>query len=135
MAWCSRIWQWYIHWPGRSSGSHAIRSRLFFGTLTVSSQETTGGGPPPTSRSRDKKTVEVERGGVPAFFSRRAPCDRKFDALAGCNKSLRCLTRLGQQAAVCADDRERPRANGEPDVHGVGRVHDPPAFDLTARDL
>ena len=36
IAWCSRMWRWYIHSPGRSSGSQAILVWLFRGTLTVS---------------------------------------------------------------------------------------------------
>src|SRR3712207_5114443 len=36
-SWCSRMWQWYIHSPGRSSGIHAIRTRPLGGTFTVSS--------------------------------------------------------------------------------------------------
>jgi hypothetical protein len=43
-AWCSRMWQWYIHSPGRSSGIQAIRTRPRAGTLTVSSHERNSGG-------------------------------------------------------------------------------------------
>ena len=33
------MWQWYIHWPGRSSGRKAIVTRLFAATFTVSSHD------------------------------------------------------------------------------------------------
>jgi hypothetical protein len=44
---CTRIttmWQWYIHSPGRSSGTHAMRTRPIAGMLTVSSHERNAGG-------------------------------------------------------------------------------------------
>jgi hypothetical protein len=48
-SWCSRMWQWYIHSPGRSSGIQAIRTRPLGGMLTVSSHERNAGGSPFTS--------------------------------------------------------------------------------------
>ena len=59
----------------------------------------------------------------------------ELDPLTWGNEHLGCFARLGEQSAVCADDRKRPSADGEPDVLRVGRVHDPPALDLPAGEL
>ena len=50
-AWCSRMWQWYIHMPGLSSGYHAIRAVAFGGTLMTSSSDRQAGFFPLTSRT------------------------------------------------------------------------------------
>ena len=49
------MWQWYIHSPGRSSGSQAIRTVVFCGTLTVSFQA--GGA---VSEYLEEEPVQVE---------------------------------------------------------------------------
>jgi hypothetical protein len=37
LPWCSRMWHWYIHRPGLSSGYHVIRTVAFGGTSITSS--------------------------------------------------------------------------------------------------
>ena len=54
-AWCSRMWQWYIHMPGLSSGYHAIRTVAFGGTLITSSSDRQAGFFPSISRTWKKK--------------------------------------------------------------------------------
>ena len=50
------MWQWYIHSPGRSSGSQAIRTCAFCGTLTVSFQASGSVG-----EHLEEEAVQVER--------------------------------------------------------------------------
>ena len=60
-AWCSRMWQWYIQLPGRSSGSQAIRTRPWAGTLIVSSQDKNCRCRPVYLDDLEEEAMEMER--------------------------------------------------------------------------
>src|SRR6266487_1590196 len=59
-AWWSRMWQWYIQLPGRSSGSQAMRACPLEGMLMVSSQDRNTRGRPVDGEHLEEEAVQVE---------------------------------------------------------------------------
>ena len=57
----SRMWQWNIHFPGKSSNLTATRTLLCLGTFTESFQLTYSSGTPSRSMHLEAEAVQMER--------------------------------------------------------------------------